>query len=169
MCKTNGVLVSSRRLFGGLLTAILGVLWLPGCYADNMPAPEVVDVAGKLTVDASYRIDLTRDDLAFYVAPDLDMTHLTVICPGRATISFSDYVVFRVEPVGVDYNPTTDALLLANAAIPLMSLRASGRVTKATRPELAFTPPPPDQTCTCTDSGDSEYCICPGPEPEETY
>ncbi|TMQ10454.1 MAG: hypothetical protein E6J90_28935 [Deltaproteobacteria bacterium] len=118
-----------------------------GCQTDDPKHdPETIDVAAKLAGNAQYNIDLTRDDAIFKVVAGLDGSRLSVTCPSRATMQFTDYVANRIRPTGATYDPATMDLVLANDAVPVEILAP---------PRNAF-----DESCitTCTDGLLWENC-----------
>lgn len=127
-----------------------GMGW-SGCQTDSSTKTgvETISVSDQLSAHTLYNIDLTREDALFDVAPGLDMSRLTVTCPTRATMSFTQYVDNRIRPTGAAYNPARDDLQLANSVV-LQQISTSRN--------SAF-----DGQCECTcgdDAGGGESCSC---------
>lgn len=97
-------------------------LALAGCQSDaKQPAPEMIEVSAQVTQlapDASYNIDLRRDDAVFHLAPGLDPNRLTVTCPTGPQMNFLDYVDLRVLPMAGEYSLESEHLFLAGGALP---------------------------------------------------
>lgn len=103
-----------------------------------------------LDVTATFDIDLTREDAVYYLEPGLDLTRLSVTCPSLASLTFPAYVTSRIRPTGVGYDPATQGLQLANAAVPRSSF-----------PELTYRLRPDGEMCVqlCWDHGSGiELC-----------
>ena len=77
---------------------------------------------------------------------------MSVTCPTLLTISFAEYIETRIRPTGAMYDPATDMLQLANAAI--VQEVANSKAQELNVPTSAA---PPPSLC-CTDSGDVENC-----------
>ena len=91
---------------------------------------ELIVVGDQLRSTASYDIDLTREEAVYYIEPGLDIRRLSVTCPTLASMTFSEYIVGRIRPTGVNYDPATEGLQLANSLVPraayaLMAYRIS--------------------------------------------
>jgi len=109
--------------------SVLGFIVLvliSGCQLDtikyNKNQPEVVVVSEQISDTQNYNIDLTRDDAIYIFEPALDERRLSVTCPNLLTISFAEYVITRIRPIGVMYNPMEHVLRLANAIVSFESL-----------------------------------------------
>jgi hypothetical protein len=98
---------------------VLSTLAVSGCQIDSTDkTTEDIIVADQLSGTARYNIDLTRDDAVFLVAPNLDVSRLSVTCPTLLTIPFTTYINTRIRPTGSTYDPAKEGLRLANAAVP---------------------------------------------------
>lgn len=115
---------------------------------------ELIVVGDQLRSTASYDIDLTREEAVYYIEPGLDIARLRVTCPTLASMPFSEYIVDRIRPTGVSYDPATEGLQLANALVP-----------RAAYALMAYRITPNQEVCVkvCTDdSSGRETC---DPEP----
>lgn len=74
-------------------------------------------MSNQLSSNAHYNIDLTRDDAVFHLAPNIDVSRLSVTSLTRSAIPFTEYVERMILPAGVDYDPAVSSLELANAAV----------------------------------------------------
>lgn len=104
------------------LSAVAALLLVSGCGVDEdrgrSNEPETILVTDQLGNGQGYNIDLTQRAI-YILPPNSDASHLSVTCPSLLTISFSEYVLTRIGPTGVKYDPTSDVLRVANGAIPL--------------------------------------------------
>lgn len=102
-----------------ILCVVMPALAASGCQDESRAQPiEVIVVSEQLAGGARYNIDLTRDDAVYFLAPGLDASRLSVTCPTLSTISFAEYFISRIRPLGTKYNPASDAAQLANALVP---------------------------------------------------
>jgi hypothetical protein len=139
-----------------VLCSIVAV-FISGCQLDaaegDKDLPEVVVVSEQMSDTQNYNVDLTRDDAIYVLAPELDASRLSVTCPSRVTISFSEYITTRLRSAGVMYDPMKDVLRLTNAVVSpeFLSSKYDDRlgVAASTKPCVYD----------CFDAGVWEQCI----------
>ena len=139
-----------------LLCVAFSCISVLGCQSESVDGIESINVADYLTSQESYNIDLTRVDAVYYVAPNLDTTHLSVICPTGIRLSFADYVTLRIEPTGASYEPSTTNLFLANGSVPQSSIDRI--VQTIVPPTLRKTGVDEPAALKCEDIGMYEFC-----------
>ena len=100
-----------------VLGAIITIFAISGCQ-DNS-SQELIRVADELPDGQFKNIDLTRNDAVYFIDPNLNTQGLEITCPNLMTVSFSEYVLERITPTGVNYDPSSQGLRLSSGeALP---------------------------------------------------